>query len=472
MDPLRAVGYARRNRSRFVDELKQFVRFPTVSSQPRHDGDLRRCSQWLAMQLRRAGLEQVHVLPTRHHPLVFAASRRQGHRPTVLIYGHYDVQPAEPVEEWNTPPFNPTVKDGNLYGRGACDDKGQLFTHVKALESFLKTVRTLPVNVKCIFEGDEETGSPDLRSFVERNKTYLASDVAVVSDTRMLERGRPAIGYAQRGTVRFELEVSSGNRELHSGNFGGAVQNPLQVLCEIVASLHTPQGRIAFPGSYDNVRRWSQRERGYMSRVGPADTQILRDAGVEHAWGEPGFTAYERVTIRPALSLHGLSGGYEGRGVKTVIPPRALAKLSVRIVPDQDPAEVARLFREHVSRLTPPGIRVLVRTLGSSSPVLVDRDHPVMRAAAFAYRKSFAASPVFLRSGGSVPAASVFQEMLGIPTVLMGFGLPDDHAHGPNERFHLPNFYRGIEASIWFLTAIGRMHHLRKPHADRKEAAA
>jgi acetylornithine deacetylase/succinyl-diaminopimelate desuccinylase-like protein len=466
----RALAYARRHRPRFVAELKEFVRFPSVSNQPQHARDLRRCASWLAAHLRRIGLEHVRIVPTSRHPIVYAAWQHARGRPTLLIYGHYDVQPAEPLQEWRTPPFEPVVKDNNLYGRGACDDKGQLFTHVKAMESYLKTEHALPVNVKCIFEGGEELGgSPGLESFVNRNRSRLRADAALMSDTRMLGPERPALGYAQRGNVRFELEVRGPNHDLHSGNFGGAVHNPLQALCEIIAGLHDSDGRVTVPGFYDKVREWSDKEREYMRRTGPKDADILRDAGVPKEWGEIGYSLYERVTLRPALTVNGITGGYQGVGIKTVIPARACAKISIRIVPDQSPREIERLVRRHIERVGPPTVSVRMRTLGVSNPALVNRNHPALRAAAFAYRKGFGAAPVFLRSGGSVPAASIFQKALGIPTVLMGFALPDDRVHGPNEKFHLPNFYRGIDTSIWYLAAAAKMGKIRSETASQKE---
>lgn len=469
MTPLRAVAYARRHRPRFVAELKELVRFPSVSNQPQHANDLRRCASWLAAHLRRIGLEHVRVLPTRRHPLVYASWQGARGRPTILIYGHYDVQPPEPLAEWKTPPFEPVVRDNNLYGRGACDDKGQLFTHVKALESYLKTQHSLPVNLKCIFEGEEEMGgSPGLKAFVTRNQSALRADAAVMSDTRMAGPSRPAIGYAQRGNLRFEVELLGPHQDLHSGNFGGVAHNPLQVLCDILSGLHDSDGRVTITGFYDKVRKWSDKEREYMASAGPKDSDLLKQAGLSKEWGESGYSLYERVTIRPALSLNAINGGYQGSGIKTVIPSRALAKLSIRIVPDQDPREIEQLFRDHIARVTPPTVSSDVRTLAISHPALVNRNHPALRAAAFAYKKGFGSWPVFLRSGGSVPAASIFQAALGIPTVLMGFALPDDHIHAPNEKFHLPNFYQGIETSIWYLAAAAKLAQTR-PQAERQE---
>jgi acetylornithine deacetylase/succinyl-diaminopimelate desuccinylase-like protein len=473
MKPLRAVAYARRNRPRFVAELKEFVRFPSVSNQPKHARDLRRCAAWLAAHLHRVGLENVQVVPTNRHPIVYATWLHAPGRPTLLIYGHYDVQPPEPLSEWRTPPFDPAVRGNNLYGRGACDDKGQLFAHIKALESYLKTERTLPVNVKCIFEGEEELGgSSGLQRFISRNQRGLRADAAVMSDTRMLGPDQPAIGYSQRGNVRFELEVRGPKQDLHSGNFGGIIHNPLQALCEIIATMHNAEGRVAIAGFYDKARQWSAKERQYMERTGPKDANVLQDAGVSLPWGEPGFSLYERISIRPALTLNGIAGGYQGAGIKTVIPARALAKLSIRIVPDQDPSEIERLLREHIRQVTPPTVTAHLRTLAVSNPALVNRNHPALCAAAVAYRKGFGVWPVFLRSGGSVPAASIFQKTLGIPTVLMGFALPDDRVHAPNEKFHLPNFFRGIETCIWYMAAAAKMRGDQRQQTPRKEWSA
>ncbi len=457
MEPRRALKYSRIRRSKFLSELERFLRFPSVSSEPEHAGDVQKCAHWLARHLKDVGLDQVRLVPTRGHPIVYAMSRQKPTRPTVLIYGHYDVLPGNPLREWHTPPFTPTLKGDNLYARGASDDKGQLFAHIKAIESYLKTTGSLPVNVKCIFEGEEEIGSPHLNSFIARNKRALRADTAVISDTRMLAPDRPAISYAQRGGLRAELVVTGPPQDLHSGNFGGAVHNPLQALCEMIARLHDANGRVAIPGFYDSVRQWSEKERAFMARTGPSNEQILRDARVEQSWGEPGFTLYERTTIRPALTLSGIAGGHYAQGSKSIIPARAVAKLSFRLVPNQDPQKIAQLFRHHIERITPPAVRCSVRTFAGIKPALVNRNHPAVRAAVFAYRKGFGATPVFLRSGGSIPVVTSLQEMLGIPVVLMGFGLPDDHIHAPNERLYLPNFYNAIKTSVWYLALAAKL---------------
>jgi acetylornithine deacetylase/succinyl-diaminopimelate desuccinylase-like protein len=438
-----------------LEDLKRLIRFPSVSAQSKHAGDVRRCAEWLAAHLKGIGMDGVRLIATPRHPIVYAEWKRAPGRPTVLIYGHYDVQPPDPLQEWATPPFEPTVRGPYLYGRGACDDKGQLLCHVKALESLLRRDGRLPVNVKVLFEGEEEIGSPNLKPFLQRNARALGADAAVMSDTRMLGPDRPALTYSLRGGLGMEIEVTGPKQDLHSGTFGGAIHNPLQALCEILARLHDRDGRIAIPGFYDQVRVREPEERASMKKAGPSDAKILADAGAEQGWGERGWSLYERTTIRPSLSLCGVTGGYQGEGSKAVIPARASAKLNFRLVPDQDPREVEMLVRRHLARLTPPTVRSRVVTHLGSRPAEIDRREPVLRAAARAYRRGFGAAPVFLRSGGSIPVVNLFQEILGIPTALMGFALPDDRIHAPNERFYLPNFERGVATCVAFLEEMG-----------------
>jgi acetylornithine deacetylase/succinyl-diaminopimelate desuccinylase-like protein len=459
MDSLRnALAYARGNRQRFEGELGTFIRFASVSAQPQHTDDTAKCAAWLANHLHTVGLEKVQVSPTPRHPIVHAEWRHAPPgSPTVLIYGHYDVQPAEPLDEWRSPPFEPIVRGDDIYGRGADDNKGQMLAHVKAIESFLKTAGALPVNLVCLFEGEEEIGSPNLASFLVANRSALATDCVIVSDTQIPGPNRPAITYALRGSLSVELEAQGPRRELHSGRFGGAVHNPLQALCEMIARLHDSNGRVLIPGFYDRVRRWNLRERAYMREVGPSDVELLRTAGAAKAWGEPGYSLYERTTIRPALTVSGIAGGYKGPGVKAAIPTRAVAKLNFRLAPDQDPHEIDQLFREFSTRIAPLDVSIRIRTLLYAEPALIDRDHPFLMAAARAYHCAFRAPVVFLRSGGTIPIVSLVQKILEIPVVLMGFGLPDDRIHGPNEKFHLPNFRNGIETSIRFLAEVGSM---------------
>jgi acetylornithine deacetylase/succinyl-diaminopimelate desuccinylase-like protein len=454
------------HRRRFESELQEFVRIPSVSSSSHHAADVSRCARWLDQNLRRSGLTRVRLLPTARHPIVYGEWLGAPGKPTVLIYGHYDVQPAAPLKDWKSPPFGGEIRDRFLHGRGASDDKGQLFTHVKAIESLLKSTGRLPVNVKCLFDGEEEIGSPNLPAFLVRNRRALKADVAVMSDTRMLAPDQPALTYSLRGVLALELEVSGPSHDLHSGNFGGAVHNPLQAVCEIVARLHGPHAQIAIPGFYDRVLPWSETERRYLARTGPSDLQILGETGAPAQWGETGYSVYERLTLRPSLSVTGMRGGHAGEGPKSVIPCVASAKLSFRLVPNQRPEEIERLVRLFIARVAPPTVRVRITTHMRSRPALIDRRHLAMHAAATAYRRVFGREPVWLRSGGSIPVVSEFQRLFAIPTVLMGFASPGDDLHGPNEKFSLKNFQRGILTSISFLEELGRAS---QPSRARRE---
>jgi acetylornithine deacetylase/succinyl-diaminopimelate desuccinylase-like protein len=445
-----ARQFARNRRARIVSQLQDFVRIPSVSDQPTHARDVQRCAAWLAKHLQSIRMHNVKVLPTARHPLVYADWKHSPRKPTVLIYGHYDVQPADPVEQWRSPPFAAMIRGDNLYGRGACDDKGQLFAHLCALEAYLRTANALPVNVKCLFEGEEEIGSPNLKPFLSRHRKALAADVVIMSDTRMLAPDRPAITISLRGSLGLEVELRGAESDLHSGNFGGAIHNPLQALSE----MHDRHGRIAIPGFYEQVRNWPAAERERMARTGPSDAAILRDAKAQLPWGEAGYSLYERTTIRPALTINGLTGGYQGPGGKAVIPSTATAKISFRLVPNQEPQEIERLVREHLGRITPPTMKLVVRTLAHARPAVVEPQHPAVQAAARAYQSAFDSAPVMVRSGGSIPVVNMFQQLLQVPTVLMGFALPDSRIHAPNERFHLPTFLRGVDTCIHFLSEI------------------
>jgi acetylornithine deacetylase/succinyl-diaminopimelate desuccinylase-like protein len=445
------LSQAHAHRRRFVAELKEFVRFPSISAQPRHAADLRRCARWLAGHLRRIGLEHARVIPTTRHPIVYADWLRAPGRPTVLVYGHYDVQPADPLSAWTAPPFGALVRDGRVYGRGACDDKGQMFAYVKAIELHLRARGALPVNVKCLFEGEEEIGSRSLRLLLAQHRRALTADVVVMSDSPMAGPDRPAITYAMRGALGLELTVRRPGHDLHSGLFGGAVHNPLQALCEIIAGLHDRHGRVTIPGFYDRVRSWPSAERAFMAGNEPDG---LRAGDVAHGWGEAGYTPYERTTIRPALTVNGLTGGYRGPGGKAVIPATASAKLSFRLVPDQDPGEVASLLRRHLGRVVPPTVSWSVHFDLAARPALVDRRHPAVRAAAAACTAGFGTRPAFLRSGGTVPMVSAFQRQLGAPTVLIGLAPPGARIHAPDEHFPVPTFFRAIATCARFLEEV------------------
>jgi acetylornithine deacetylase/succinyl-diaminopimelate desuccinylase-like protein len=452
-----AAGYVADHRRRMVAELRQFVRFPSVGAQPKHNADVARCADWLANHLRAMRLQNVRVVSTERHPIVRADWLRTPGKPTVLIYGHYDVQPVDPVGEWTVPPFGGDVRGDHLFGRGASDDKGQMFAHVKAIEALLQTRRRLPVNVKCLFEGEEESGSTSLPTFLRRHRDELAADVAVMSDSPMATPDRPAITYAMRGSLSLTLTVRGPNRDLHSGLFGGAVHNPLQALSEIVSSMHR-NGRVAIEGFYDDVRALPADERAFMARHGPTDDGICDQAGVERGWGESGYTLYERTTIRPALTVNGLNGGYQGTGGKAVIPAVANAKVSFRLVPDQDPATIERLLHRHLRTVTPPTVRASVKTEFMALPTVIDRRHPVFRAAAFACRRGFGKSAAFLRCGGTIPVVSMLKRQFGVPVVMLGFGRPDARIHAPDERLHLPTFFKSVATCIHFLTAAGRVN--------------
>ena len=451
-----ALAYARAHGPRFVDELKALVRFPSVGSEPAHAGDVRRCAAWLAAHLRGLGLE-ARLEETSGHPLVVAGWHGAPGRPAVLVYGHYDVQPAEAADGWRSPPFEPVVRGDDLLGRGASDDKGQLWAHVKAAECWLRAAGRLPVNLVFVFEGEEESGSRGMLDFAARRGASLGAGVAVISDMAMRDRDTPAITLSQRGMLALEVEVRGPPRELHSGVFGGAVTNPVHVLAGLVACLHSADGRIAIPGFYDDVETVPPAERDMLRHAGPADAEILRDAGVQAGWGERGWSAYERTTLRPSADLHGIAGGYVGGGMKAVIPTRATARLGFRLAPGQDPARIERLVRAWAAGMAAPGTRVRVRTLASARPVRVDAREPAIAAAAAAARETFGRAPVFVRSGGTLPVAAVLSADLRLPVVLMGFALRDDGLHGPNEKMHLPNFHRGVETSIRMLAAMSRL---------------
>jgi acetylornithine deacetylase/succinyl-diaminopimelate desuccinylase-like protein len=452
-----ALAYARAHRSRTLHTLEELVRIPSISAEPRHAGQVRRCAARLAALLRDIGLDQVRVVPTRRHPLVYGEWRRLPGRPTVLVYGHYDVQPVDPTARWRSPPFEPTRRGDDLHGRGTSDDKGQLSAHLAAIEAWLRGAGRLPVNVVCLLDGEEEIGSPSLAGFLRCGPPRLVADIAVVSDTRMLGRGRPAVTVGLRGLLTMELAVRGPMGDLHAGTFGGAIHNPLQALSELLAGLHDRTGRVAVPGFYDRVRRWGEQERRVLAAAAPSDAAVLRQARSRRGWGEPGWSLHERTTMRPAVTVNGLEGGYQGPGVKSVIPAVARAKLGIRLVPDQDPSDVERLLRRHLARVTPPTVRTEIQTRSRVPPELFDAAPPVMEAVSAACRRGFGREPAVLLSGGTIPAAGMLHRMLEIPVVLLGLALPDDQAHAPNERFHLPTLWQGIDASIWFLLEAGRL---------------
>ena len=448
------IQYAREHEQTNLAELIEFLRIPSVSTQPDHQDDVTEAAKWLARQMIHSGLENVCLFNTEGHPLVYGDWLHAGaHAPTVLIYGHYDVQPAEPLNLWETPPFEPTIRGDHLYARGAADDKGQMFVHVKAVQAYLQSVGKIPVNVKFIIEGEEESGGASLEAFIPENRELLAADVALVSDTAIVSRDQPALVYGLRGMVYTYLDICGPERDLHSGSFGGGINNPLNVLGHIIAKLKDEEGHILIPGFYDKVRSLSAVEREILAKFPLDPEEWLAESGAPQPWGEPEYSLVERLGARPTLDVHGIIGGYSGPGGKTVLPAKAHAKISMRLVPDQDPKEIAELYRAYINEITPPSVLVDVTIRGGAPASITDLNIPAMKAASSAYFKVFGRKPVFMREGGSIPVVGQFQKYLGLETVLMGFGLPDDKIHAPNERYYLPNYYRGIETSINFLNA-------------------
>lgn len=455
-----AVAFARDNKQRFVEELKALIRIPSVSTLPEHNGDVRRAAEFIASELRRIGLENVQLVETATggHPLVYGDwLHAEGSAPTVLCYGHYDVQPAEPLDEWITPPFEPAERDGNMYARGAVDDKGQMWMHVKALESlFAANEGRLPLNVRVLIEGEEEVGGEGIAWFVQNHHDQLRSDLALISDTEMFAPDLPTLCVGLRGMIYTEIEVRGARIDLHSGMYGGAAPNPFVALAQIIAKLKDEDGRIQIPGFYDKVAAPSEDELKAWKAL-PFDEEHYRqtEVGSPELTGEPGYSVLERTWARPTLDVHGMPGGFIGAGAKTVIPAKATAKISMRLVPGQIPAEVFEQYKSFVESIVPRGVEVTVRLIHSAEPIVVSTDNRFVKASVEAMHKVFGTDTVFVRGGGSIPIVGDFIRELNLPTLMMGFGLPDDNLHAPNEKFHLANFHRGIESLIRFFAAAG-----------------
>lgn len=451
----RVDAYLDAHRGDFEEQLKALIRIPSVSAQPAHNADTRRAAEFVRDDLKSMGLD-VDLIDTNGHPIVFAESRGVPGAPTLLVYGHYDVQPPEPLEPWLSPPFEPTVRDGNLYARGATDDKGQMFTHLKAAEAWLKGAGSLPLNLKFLIEGEEEVGGANLEAYVAANQKRLACDYAVISDTSQFAPGMPAITYGLKGLAYFEVIVQGAKTDLHSGTFGGAVANPCNALAVILASLKGPDGRIQIQGFYDKVRPLEDWERAEFAKLPFSEAEFQAQVGVPSLEGEAGYTTLERKWARPTCDVNGIYGGYQGPGPKTVLPCRAGAKLSFRLVPDQDPKTVGRLFREHVARVCPPGVTYEVLDHHGAPAVLVSVDTPGVRAACRAIEAGFGTAPVFMREGGSIPVVGLLKTQLGVDTLLLGWGQNDDNLHGPNEKFSLADFHRGIKASAHLFAELAK----------------
>jgi acetylornithine deacetylase/succinyl-diaminopimelate desuccinylase-like protein len=450
-----ALQYAETHRDQFLSELKEFLSIPSISALSDHKPDIQRAAQWLADHFTAIGLHHAQVHQTAGHPIVTADWLEAGSdQPTVLIYGHYDVQPIDPIELWQSDPFKPEVRGDYVFARGTADDKGQVFIHAKVIESYLKTTGRLPVNVKIIVEGEEEIGGPNVEIFIKSHLDDLQADVCLISDSHMLRPDQPAIIYGLRGLTYLEIEVIGPSLDLHSGMYGGAIYNPIQALVEMLASLKNKNGRITVPGFYKNVRPLTKVERKVLAKTPFNKKEFMHEAGVNKLWGEKGYTPVEQITARPTLELNGIWGGWMGEGSKTVLPSKAYAKLSCRLVADQDYIEIRDLLTKHLKKIAPKEVSLNVKWLHGGQGALVSLDSPYMRAAAKVLQQVFGHAPIYLREGGSIPVVASFQELLGIDSILMGFGLPDDNLHSPNERFYLPNFYNGIEATIRYLNEV------------------
>jgi acetylornithine deacetylase/succinyl-diaminopimelate desuccinylase-like protein len=452
-----AVAFARENHPRFLSELKDLLRIPSISTLPENKGDCRRAAEFLAAELTRIGFEHTRLIETQGHPLVYADWLHASGKPTVLFYGHYDVQPTDPEDEWITPPFEPTERDGNLYARGTCDDKGQVWAQIKGLESLLAANGKLPINVRVLFEGDEEVGGEGIEAFVASKPPELKSDFALVSDTELFAPGLPTLCVGLRGMIYTELEVRGAKTDLHSGMYGGAAPNPFIALAQMLARLKDEEGHILIPGFYDDIIPPSPEELAAWDSL-PFDEEHYRisEVGSRTLVGEAGYSVLERTWARPTLDVHGIPGGFTGVGAKTVIPAKALAKVSMRLVPGMTPAKSFALYKAYVEKIAPAGVEIEVRLINAGDPCLIRVDNPYIQAATHALEEVWGQKTVFIRSGGSIPIVGDFDRHLGIPSVMMGFGLPDDNIHAPNEKFCLKNFELGIESIVRFLEEAGR----------------
>jgi acetylornithine deacetylase/succinyl-diaminopimelate desuccinylase-like protein len=433
-----------------LNELCDFLRIPSVSAKTEHKADVERAANWVADHLRAAGFKTVEIIPTSLHPLVYAESLEAPGKPTVLFYGHYDVQPPEPLELWTSPAFDPQVRDGNIYGRGTADDKGQVHIHIKALDAIHKLRGKFPVNIKVLIEGEEEVGSVSLWDYVQKNKQKLQADALLVSDTSMLGKGVPSITYGLRGLNYYEIELTGPARDLHSGVYGGAVPNPLAVLAELFAKLHDKNFRVTVPGFYDGVENVSRKERKALNALPWKKKDFERAVGAPGYVGEKGFTIVERLWTRPTLDLNGVWGGYQGEGAKTVIASKAYAKFSTRLVPYQDPKKIAKLVEKHVRALLPKTVHCKFEVLSTGKAWVAAYHAPVFKIAQTALQKGFGKKAVFIREGGSIPFVTQMHDTFKVPCVLIGFGLPDENAHAPDEHLALENYYGGIKAIAHF----------------------
>lgn len=441
--------YQQDNKERFLEELLALLRVPSISAKPENKEDMKACAELVKQSLLDAGAQKAEVYSTPGHPIVYGEIMTDASKPTVLVYGHYDVQPVEPLELWDTPPFEPTIKDGKIYGRGTADDKGQFYMHVKALETMVKT-DSVPSNIKFLIEGEEEVGSNNLATFMEENKELLKADVVLISDTSMLSLETPSIDTGVRGLSYIEVEVTGPNRDLHSGVYGGAVANPITILAQMIASLHDENNHITIPGFYDDVQQLSDEERAILNKAPFDADEYKNDLGIKALWGEEGYTTLERTGIRPTLELNGIWGGYIGEGSKTVLPAKANAKISARLVPNQDHEKITELLKNHLESIAPEYVTVKVSPHHGGNPYVTPIDSDEYKAAEKAMEHAFGKTPIPLRGGGSIPITSLFESILNCKTIFLGFGLDSDNLHSPNEKYNIDNYYKGIETIPYF----------------------
>jgi len=456
------VDYIQTHRDRYVSELAEWLAIPSVSALPEHAGDVRRAAEWALAQMNQVGLQNTRLIETgpeqqRGNPVVYGEWLGAPGAPTILFYGHYDVQPVDPLDLWQSPPFQATERDNELYARGASDDKGQVFMHFKALEAHMRQAGRLPVNFKMILEGEEEVGSRNLDDFIRANKPLLGADVVVISDTGMFDRGVPSLCYGLRGLAYFQIDVRGTKGDLHSGTFGGAVANPAFVLAQVLAQTKDRSGRIKIPGFYDDVRPLSEQERAEFKRLPFNETRYRKELGAPRLFGETGYTTLERASARPTFEVNGLLSGFTGEGAKTVLPAVAMAKVSMRLVPDQSPDKVGDLFEAHLKKVMPRTVEWKLTRMHGGRPWMASLDHPFVQAAGRAIERGFGQAPVFMREGGSIPVVATFQQELGLPSVLFGVGLPDDRIHAPNEKLDLGNFFNGVVASAFLYDEIAQV---------------
>ncbi|MAG20694.1 MAG: peptidase M20 [Candidatus Marinimicrobia bacterium] len=449
--------FAAENHDGFLEELKDLIRIPSISSSTEHKGDVERCAQFTKKIMLEIGLEKAEIWETDGHPIVYGEWLGVSGKPTVLIYGHYDVQPVDPLDLWETPPFEPSVRNGKMYGRGSVDDKGQVHVHLKAVESWLKEAGALPVNLKFLIEGEEEVGSKNLNTFLKDNRQMLAADVVLISDTSMIKKGIPSICCGLRGLAYFQIDLRGSGQDLHSGSFGGAVKNPIHALTEIINQLKDEKGRITIPGFYDDVVELAPDEEEALAKL-PFDQEDFRkEIGAAKLYGEEGFSVLENLWARPALDVCGIWGGFTGEGSKTVIPAEAHAKVSMRLVSNQDPETVATMFEDYIRKITPPEVELSVQRMHGGLPFLADTSHPAFEASVRALKRGFDSDAVFIREGGSIPFVQTLNEVLNVPIVMVGFGLPDENAHAPNEWFDMENYEKGILSSIYLYDELSRI---------------